>query len=212
MLNVAQFMPSVGTTPRLPVLTRLAYDSFLEAGWVFYSNLVNNWIQWTPDKYGVFFSQNYKQVWARGFEGSFNQAIKFEQNVISWNAKYNFTPSTNLKSDNSQIIGKQLMYVPLHTAIFNINYRRHAANVGFDWAIRSQYNSDDTGQGLPLAGYSIVNFNFNNTFRFKSNSWRFDFKINNLFNKQYYTYLPTYPMPGRAFYISATYIFNNSNY
>jgi outer membrane receptor for ferrienterochelin and colicin len=165
-----------------------------------------------PDSYGIFYAENYKQVWARGFEGALEQSVKFGKDAINWSAKYNFTPSTNLKADNPQIEGKQLMYVPLHSATFNFNLKLHTANIGVDWAIRSQSNSQADRQGLPLQGYSIVNFDLNNTFFFLANSFRFDFKINNLFDKQYYTYLPAYSLPGRAFYISVTYIFNKSNY
>jgi iron complex outermembrane receptor protein len=177
-----------------------------------YSNTINNWIQWVPNSYNVFIAQNYKQVWTRGFEGAFDQTINFGKNCIIWSVKYNYTPSTNLKADDPQIIGKQLMYVPLHSAVFNLYIKLHTVNIGFDWAIRSQYYSNATEQGIPLAGYSIINFDFNKTFLLKTNSIRLDFKIKNLFDKQYYTYLPTYPMPGRAFNISITYIFNKSNY
>ncbi len=209
--------------PNLKPENGIGLDAGTEVNYVFssidnklsatvYSNTINNWIQWVPDSYGIFYAQNYKQVWARGFEGAFDQSIKLEKNAINWCVKYNFTPSTNLKADNPQVLGKQLMYVPLHSATFNFNLKLHTANIGFDWAIRSQSNSQADGQGLPLQGYSIVNFDLNNTFFFLANSFRFDFKINNLFDKQYYTYLPTYPLPGRAFYISVTYIFNKPDY
>jgi outer membrane cobalamin receptor len=177
-----------------------------------YSNIINNWIQWIPNGPTGLMAENYEQVWTRGFEGTFRQTINLGKNGINWNINYNYTPSTYSKSYDSQTIGKQLIYVPLHSAVFNLNFKLHSYNIGFDWAIRSQYYSNADESGLPSPGYSLVNFNFNKTFKLKTNNFRIDFKINNFFDKQYYTYLPTYPMPGRTFYIAMTYVFNKSNY
>ena len=89
------------------------------------------------------------------------------KHAIFWSAKYNYTPSTNLKADDPQIIGKQLIYVPFHSAVFNLYLKLQTINIGFDWAIRSQYYTNAAEQGLPLPGYSLLNFDINNTFLIK---------------------------------------------
>jgi outer membrane cobalamin receptor len=210
-----------GGNPDLKPENGIGFDAGTEVNYSFssisnkltaaiYSDIIDDWIQWVPGSNGATFTaQNYKQVWTRGFEGEFDQIINFGKNSIIWSAKYDFTPSTSLKSEDVQIIGKQLMYIPLHSAVLNLCIKLHTINIGLDWAMRSHYYSNSAGQGLPVPGYSIINFDFNKTFLLKSNSFRIGFKINNLFDKQYFT-LPAYPLPGRAFYISATYIFNKS--
>ena len=204
--------------PNLKPENGIGFDAGIETNFKFasiinklrtsiYSNSIKNWIQWVPVN-TIYTAQNYQQVWTRGFEGAFDQTITFGKNGISWCIKYNYTPSTIEKSEDQQLIGKQLIYVPYHSATFNFNLKIHTANVGFDCNARSQSYSNAAQQGLPDNGFYIINCTINNTFLLKTHNFRIDLKINNLLDKQYYTYLPAYPMPGRAFYISFTYIFN----
>jgi outer membrane cobalamin receptor len=172
-----------------------------------YTMKIQNLIQWKPPGYNV---SNVGEVWSRGIEGQLDQGIYFWITILNWNLKYNLTPATTTKSNDSAVIGKQLMLVPLHSVNAMLSVKMKNFSTGVTFILKSStYNTNDQS-GLPLNGYSLYNFYISKSFQYKSNNLRIDFKINNIRNEQFRT-IPDYPMPGRAYFISINYIFNKSN-
>jgi iron complex outermembrane receptor protein len=174
-----------------------------------YSNLIDDWIQWTPPSY---IPRNYKQVWSRGIESSFEQSISIQKSKVHWSVKYNYTPTTTtkLENDNQSLLNKQLMLIPVHNLNGNISAEIKSFNTGMTLSYRGKrYNTNDES-GPAMDSYALINLNFGKTFIYKLNRFLVDFKINNLFDKQY-EMISAYPMPGRAFYISITFLLNQSN-
>jgi vitamin B12 transporter len=174
-----------------------------------YSDMINNWIQWMAP---VIIPVNCKQVWARGVETLVEQTLPLQKNKLSWSIKYNYTPTTTTKSyiSNPSILKKQLMLVPVHSFNGDFSADMHSFIGGISIIFRGKrYDSNDE-TGVPLYSYALVNLYFGKTFKYKLNRFIVDLKINNLFDKQY-ELISAYPMPGRAFYISVTYLLNQSN-
>ncbi len=171
-----------------------------------YSSVIDDWIQWTPPLY---IASNYKQVWSRGIESAFEQIVPIYKGNIHWSLKYNFTPTTTTKvsDNNSSSLNKQLMLIPLHNASGNIFAVIHSYELGVSVSFHSKRFTTSDESGPPLDGYTLVNLNFGKTFNYKFNRFRLDLKINNLFDRQFES-IPAFPMPGRAFYISFTYLLN----
>ena len=178
-----------------------------------YSSTINDWIQWVPvTKTTRFQPINYKNVWARGFEISFEPEIKFNKNQLKLNLKYNYSPTTTLaiySTDQSQV-GQQLMMVPRHSFTSSINFLNKYFDILFGMNSHGKSYSTNNGSAIPIAPFQIYNISIGSTLDIKTNKIRFDIKVSNLFDKQY-NIIPDYPMPGRAFYFSLSYIFSKNN-
>jgi vitamin B12 transporter len=178
------------------------------ASLVLYSTTINDWIQWTPPYYKV---QNYKQVWSYGIESFYEQIFKIRKTSFKWSVKYNYTPTvtTKYESNASLKLYRQLRLIPRHSASGNvaITFRSFEAGTGFVFHGR-RYTSNDESY-IPLSSYSMVHMYVGKTMSVGFNIIRVEMRINNLFDRQY-ELIPLYPMPGRSFYISVTYLFHSS--
>jgi iron complex outermembrane receptor protein len=181
-----------------------------KAGLVLYSTSISDWIVWAYPDYKV---QNYMQVWSRGIESNYEITWPFQKGFLKYGIKYNYTPTTSTKAypGATASVGKQLMLVPVHSFNSNFYFTFSSFFSGLDLSEKGKSFKTSDESGVPLDGYSVFNLFFGNTFKFKLNCFRIDFKICNIFDAQYRT-LPEYPMPSRAYYITLNYIFNKSGY
>jgi vitamin B12 transporter len=164
-----------------------------------YHNLIDDWTYWNPDKgYRV---ENLQQVLAQGFELS--GSIKYLKNkyLAGFSTTYAYTNSSQQKVYDVyavDIIGKQLIYIPLHTLT-------GTAYVGKgNWSLNLQglYNSerfvtfDHSGQPFP------PNFLLNSTISAKIKLGKVQtnliFQVNNLTDTVYPSVRKN-AMPGRSF-------------
>jgi vitamin B12 transporter len=177
------------------------------ASLVLYSTTINDWIQWTPPNYKV---RNYKQVWSYGMESFYEQVFKIKKTTFKWSVKYNYTPTvtTKYESKESLKLYSQLRLIPRHSASGDVavSFRSFEAGTGFVYHGK-RYTTNDESY-IPLSSYSMVHLFIGKTMTVRFNIIRIEMKINNLFDRQY-ELIPLYPMPGRAFFISATYLFNS---
>ncbi len=175
-----------------------------------FSSWINNWIIWQPSASGAYYweANNVKTVWARGFElltSVYWQAGNHLNFKLIGN--YSFTRTTNEHAvpsvDESR--GKQLIYVPLHSA--NVSLASHYKNLDVYFASQivgqrfttSNNNYSDFEQ--KLNPYTLSQLDFGYSINMKKWYWRLGFKIENLFNQDYMTVLWR-AMPSRYYNLS----------
>ncbi len=182
----------VGLRSRLnSVRTNLLFEGQI----AFFSNQVNNWIQWTPQ--GPSWSpNNIKKVWARGMETNFHAARKFGAWHTQLTLRYSFTASTSADvydANRQNEVGKQLFFTPRHegSLSFRITKLRNT------WSLISsytglQYTDEANTSYLAMKAYQVTNFWWQHTWR----STSFQLEVNNIFNQEILA-RPGYPLPGR---------------
>lgn len=129
-LNDLYFLP--GGNPDLKNEQGFSYDagiSFdvgkekvykLSGGMNWFDSYIEDWIIWLPTTKGFFSPRNVKKVHAYGIEVKANLAVLPAKDwLIDLNSSYSWTPSINegeKMSPADQSVGKQLPYVPEHSA------------------------------------------------------------------------------------------------
>lgn len=170
-----------------------------------YYSIIDNWILWTPGDYGYWTAENMKKVSASGFEYHFSSEFKMARFSSRFFTNYSYTRTINLEDpfENADMVGKQLIYVPIHKANsqlrikFNSNYCSY--NYRFVGKRYTTSSNDDFRRSLP--GYELHGFIFGKEFRRNKISYDINMKFNNLLDSDYQAVLER-AMPGRNFIIS----------
>lgn len=169
---------------------------------------INNWIQWLPNARGFWEPHNLKKVHNYGIEmmlgTDFNLGKEWSFGATG---NYAFTPSINQGegvNGNDASFGKQLCYVPRHSANLMLLLRWKTWSLTYRWNYYSERftttsNEPDfiTGRLLP---YHIADAALQKTFLRKWGEASFRCSVNNLWNKEYVTVLSR-PMAPRNFEI-----------
>ena len=164
-----------------------------------YHNLIDDWTYWNPDKgYRV---ENLQQVLAQGFELSGN--VKYMKNsyLSGFSSTYSYTNSSQQKVYDVyavDIVGKQLIYVPLHTVT-------STAYVGKgNWSLNLQglYNSERfvtfDHSGRPFTPTFLLNSTISGKIKVGKLQTNVIFQTNNLTDVVYPSVRKN-AMPGRSF-------------
>ncbi len=169
---------------------------------------ISDWIIWTPNAKGYWQPSNLKRVHSNGTEIMASAEVRMKhQWSLGLNANYAFTPSIN-KSErtdgNDTSYGKQLVYVPRHSA--NVSGRLSWRT----WALRYQWmcyseRFTTTSNEVSLITGRLLPYYMNNVSLEKQFLWRrlptkIKAVVNNLLGSEYITVLSR-PMPGRNFEI-----------
>jgi iron complex outermembrane receptor protein len=176
---------------------------------------VDNWIQWLPSTQGYWSPINVMQVNPRGLELSTKLIIDAPTVNASIGAMYAYTESTVSKSYQSsgQPIGKQLMYVPLHTGTFYglVNFKGFTLGSTLTYT-GFRYTNNSNSDWLPA--YLLVNPYLSKSFYWHKTTLQLSGRVNNLINTSYQN-MENRPMPGRNVEIRLSLFFykqpNNSN-
>lgn len=157
-----------------------------------YLNHVKNWIQWIPTQSGLWVPMNQKTVLARGVELQINKSWSKKSYSIDANIQYHFNRTT--ATDHyfeSNLIGKQLIYVPVHTLTsgIQITKARHGFTARLRFSGLRYYTPDNEYFNPPY--YTIDIF-----YHYKPNL-KFDIiaSIMNVTNHQY-EIVRFFPLPG----------------
>jgi vitamin B12 transporter len=173
--------------------------SEIKADFTLFSNLVDDYILWTPTGSSYWQAQNLKTVWARGIESSVSFNHKWRASGLFVRAGYQFTPSTdqNKVSAYDQQLGRQLIYVPVHTAqgLVRFSYRKYELTTEYTYT--GPRNTTDR----QLPGFELVNVFAGRSFKWHKISFNILAKCNNLFNEAYQVIIWR-PMPGRWYELS----------
>ncbi|ASE62342.1 TonB-dependent receptor [Chryseobacterium indologenes] len=154
---------------------------------------IRDMIRWLPTSAGYYAASNTNKVESYGVEAQLEYEKKFGKHVLKTNLGYSYTKSTDLE------IQKQLMYVPLHKFVGGIDYQYDFIKVYVQGMFNGlTYTDSNEIKDQALESYFIMNAGLRATF-FKN--YNLGFKINNIFNKTYYT-MRYYPLPGRNYSIN----------
>lgn len=223
-LNDLYFMP--GGNPRLrsekgwsydvgasfdtPLATPFTASVNGSAGW--FDSVIDDWIIWLPTTKGFFSPLNVKRVHAYGIESRLglnaSPATAWEINAT---ASYSWTPSVNRGtpvSPDDASVGKQLPYVPRHSATATVHLKWRCWGVLYKWnyySRRHTMSSNDVSITGNLPAYYMNNITLEHSMPLKCADLQFKLAVNNLFNEKYLSVLSR-PMPGInfEFFVSVT--------
>lgn len=216
-LNDLYFLP--GGNPNLNSELGWSYDAGVsfDVGWnapfpmsigggaTWFDSHINDWIIWLPTTKGFFSPRNVKTVHAYGIEGKLNVAFEpFKGWIFDVNGSYSWTPSVNVgekMSPADKSVGKQLPYIPLHSASISGRLTWNRWSFLYKWAFYSErftMSSNDYTITGHLPKYYMSNVSLEKGFSFKPLDLQLKLAVNNLFNEDYLSVLSR-PMPGINF-------------
>ncbi len=216
-LNDLYFLP--GGNPDLKSEHGWTYDAgaSFDVGWkapfpvsmggsaTWFDSRIDDWIIWLPTTKGFFSPRNVKKVHAYGIEGKLNIAFEpFKGWIFDLNGSYSWTPSINegeKMSPADQSVGKQLPYVPKHSASLTGRLTWKSWSFLYKWAYYSErftMSSNDYTITGHLPKYYMSNVSLEKGLKFKPVDLQLKLAVNNLFNEDYLSVLSR-PMPGINF-------------
>ena len=173
------------------------------ASW--FDSYIDDWIIWLPTTKGFFSPRNVKKVHAYGVEVKANLAVQPAKDwLIDLNGSYSWTPSINegeKMSPADQSVGKQLPYVPEHSASLTGRLSWRTWAFLYKWAYYSErftMSSNDYTLTGHLPRYFMSNISLEKMLSFKPLDVQLKLAVNNLFNEDYLSVLSR-PMPGINF-------------
>ena len=178
-----------------------------------YYSRINNWIIWLPTPQGYWEPSNMKRVNASGIEfnaGMSGKLLSFDYQI---SGNYAFTRSINRddpKNWADESIGKQLPYIPKHSANLLFNLKYTGFHLTWNWMYYSDRftttSNDKTSKLDVLYPYIMNHLNLGKEVMLSEKKLEFELKIFNLFNEDYRTVLQL-PMPGRNYSLFIRYDF-----
>ncbi|MCM1483642.1 MAG: TonB-dependent receptor [Muribaculaceae bacterium] len=214
-LNDLYFLP--GGNPDLKSERGITYDAGLSfdkafgnkfsigGGATWFDSRIDDWILWLPTTKGFFSPRNVKKVHSYGVEAKLNVGMHpFRDWYFDFNGSYSWTPSVNRGENMSQAdqsVGKQLPYVPKHSASFNARVSWRTWSLLYKWCFYSErytMSSNDLTLSGTLPKYYMNNVAVEKALIFKPADVSLKLAVNNLFNEDYLSVLSR-PMPGINF-------------
>ena len=214
-LNDLYFLP--GGNPNLRKESGWSYDAGLSfaigkkgiyslkgsASW--FDSYIHDWILWLPTTKGFFSPKNIKDVHAYGVELQANLDVALAKEwQLSLDGTYSWTPSINQGEPISaadQSVGKQLPYVPIHSASVTGRISWRKWSFLYKWCYYSErftMSSNDISLTGKLPEYFMSNISLEKELSFRWADLSLKGTINNLFNEEYLSVLSR-PMPGINF-------------
>ena len=214
-LNDLYFLP--GGNPNLRKESGWSYDaglSFavgkkgvysLKGSATWFDSYIHDWILWLPTTKGFFSPRNIKDVHAYGVELQANLDVALAKEwQLSLDGTYSWTPSINQGEQISvadQSVGKQLPYVPKHSATITGRISWRKWSFLYKWCYYSErftMSSNDISFTGKLPEYFMSNISLEKIISFRWADLSLKGTINNLFNEEYLSVLSR-PMPGINF-------------
>ncbi len=176
----------------------------------FYNSNIENCIMWLPSG-GTWNAQNIQSVWSRGLES----IIKFNKEIrdfkLGFTILYNYVVATNQKARmaNDNIVGKQLIYVPVYSgqATVELVYKGFYVNYIHHYTGNRYYTTDNS---KVVEGYQLGNIIAGKNIKMGNSFLNVNVRVNNLWNESYQVVL-NQAMPMRYFQAGLSYVFNKPN-
>ena len=170
---------------------------FVELNLAGYYSWIYQMITWSPiSGSSIWKPENIDEILSRGLETGLNFKWEILKFTFSLDNNYNFCRSTYQKANSAydQKIGKQLIYVPVHTlnSTLNIEKWKFYLNYNF-YYVSDRFTAKDNLTVMP--GYSLSNIILGKNFGLKKIVLSLQIQINNLFNLDYQS-IADRPMPG----------------
>lgn len=173
-----------------------------------YYMLITDYILWRPTAFGYWNSENLQEVISRGGEVNWSVRTKWRKWRNTTTVQYSYTSSVNqlVKQENDASKGKQLIYVPEHSAnIFSqFNYKQWQLIYQLNYT-GLRYTTTDNSDFLPF--YNLHNFKVQRGMRFGKHLFSVSAQVNNFLDADYQA-IQWRPMPGRNFGITLNYNFD----
>lgn len=177
----------------------------------FFIQNINNWILWVPA--GTYWSpMNVRKVKCQGVE--LDLTGRMTTGSVGWIGKvmYTYTESLDMNLPSAETrYSRQLAYVPFHLLKLQVkaNFHRFEASLGYKFT-GQRFTTDDHDPWLNLDPYHLADCSMSYTILTKKNKIILSGNIYNLFDSDYQL-IRAYPAPGRSFYLSVNYLFNQNS-
>lgn len=173
-----------------------------------FDSYISDWILWTPNAKGFWQPSNLKKVHNYGTECSLNAELQFpRQWKLSLTGNYAYTPSLNQSEDLDAAdasYGKQLVYVPLHSANLSARLSWRQWQLIYQWHSYSERFTTTSNEVGHITGrlkpYYMSDLTLERQFRFRHLQASVKGVVYNLLGSEYVTVLSR-PMAGRHFEI-----------
>lgn len=171
-----------------------------------FDSYIKDWILWTPNTKGYWQPSNVKEVHNYGVETTLEAGVKIRKHTLaSLTANYAFTPSINKgeqSGGNDASYGKQLCYVPRHSANLSARIQWKSWALQYKWVHYSERFTTTSNEVSYITGrlkpYFMSDITLEKTFRLRHLDASVKGVVNNLFDTDYVTVLSR-PMAGRNF-------------
>ncbi len=184
---------------------KVPFPASMGGGLTWFDSQIDNWIIWLPTTKGFFSPRNVKKVHAYGTEARLNVAFEpIKGWIFDLNGSYSWTPSVNngeKMSPADQSVGKQLPYVPKHSASLTGRLTWKSWSFLYKWAYYSErftMSSNDYTISGHLPKYYMSNISLEKSLSLRPVDLQFKLAVNNLLNEDYLSVLSR-PMPGVNF-------------
>lgn len=225
-LNDLYFQP--GGNPDLKSEHGLTYDAGFEftlknggeltfkGEGTYFDSYINDWILWLPTQFGWWTPMNVKKVHSYGVELKGNLSAKLgDRTFLSLIGNYSLTNAINRGDPQSwgdEAVGKQLVYIPKHSASVTGRLAFRSWQFVYKWNYYSERfttSSNEITKTGRVAPYFMSDISLEKSFTLEWAQINLKATVNNLFNEEYESVLSR-PMPGRnfGFFIEFTPAFN----
>ena len=175
-----------------------------------YHTIINNCIEWLPTENVYWAPQNIRKMRSEGVEAEAKAVCNINKFDVTLNSSYSYTSimNSNQISVFDESFEKQLIYVPYHKVLFNINCQYKNINLTFnDVYTGKRFTSVDNTKMLPYFNLSLLSIS--HILHYWGLSSESSFKIDNLLNIEYQI-IQWRPMPGRNYRVGLNFNFNSN--
>ena len=216
-LNDLYFLP--GGNPNLRKERGWSYDGglsfsvgktnkyLLSGSATWFESRIRDWIIWLPSPMGYYKPTNIELVHSYGLELKTDFALQLLSDMnLDVGATYSWTPSIDYGKNLSQAdrsYGKQLVYIPLHSAAATATLNWRKWSLMYKWCYYSErytMSSNDIMLTGKLPEYFMSNIALEKRFSTRWADLSLKGTVNNLFDEEYMSVLSR-PMPGINFEI-----------
>jgi iron complex outermembrane receptor protein len=180
----------------------------VEVANTWFTQKVDDWIQWTPQQNGNYVPKNIKQVLAEGFEMKANMKQVYRDFTFTLGISYQFTKSTTVRApvNEQYVIDKQLIYTPqqagsafgqMHWKSFSIDFSTQYSGVRF--------TTSDNSTAYQLPEFAMLNASVGKFWQVNQHRIDFSFAVKNFSNTDYQMYAGR-AMPGRNYNFQLSYL------
>jgi hypothetical protein len=177
-------------------------SSLLTTDLIFYNRIIKDKIVWYTNRIAIFSPRNAGRVISNGFEARLMN-IYFKE-FFSAQINYTFTNVYNAEKlgGSDRTYGKQLIYIPKHTANVILNFYFGHFSSEFILSYFSQrFYSEDNDPMYVLPQGLLLNFALSCRIPITAISAAIQLSVNNITNQNYFL-IQSYPMPGRNYKLS----------
>ncbi|SHF19811.1 TonB-dependent receptor plug domain-containing protein [Chryseobacterium takakiae] len=151
---------------------------------------IKNYINWLPTAAGYWAAFNTYSVEIYGLDSQITYRKNLGNHHFTLNGGYTYSRSTN------KLTGMQMMYVPLHKATGNIDYRYRFLSIYVQGLFNGlTYTTTDEKRADAIDPYFVLNAGISAKFL---NHYTLGFKVNNFTDAVYQT-VSYYPLPKRNY-------------